>query len=255
MAVVNLDWRKGLAELLIIVTGVMIALAADRWRESQRDERLTVSYLERLKSDVEADIAAFETTVAWAGAIDESCLYVLDVYRVKNPPAETADLFAYHLFRASWNMRGHTVSGTYQDLVSTGNFGLLPVHLRPQVTDYYAVRDYYVLDRIESFADDARTGYWRVPDVVLGPVLAPEIWRRIQGTAPDYRPTTRGELLSEAGLGDAVRKLREIDDLETSLSVVRRQMAQRQVIFGERLPQAARTLLQQLEVGSATAPQ
>lgn len=253
MAFVDLDWRRGLAELLVIVTGVMIALAADRWRESQRDEHRTASYVARLKADVEADIAAFATTVEWAGAIDESCLYVLDVYRGTNPSAETADLFAYHLFRASWNLRGHTASGTYQDLVSTGNLALLPVQLRPQVTDYYTVRDYYVLDRVESFADDARTGYWRVPDIVLGPLLGPEIWRRIQGTPPDHQPTTRGELLGEDDLEDAVEKLRDIDDLETSLAEVRRQMAQRQIIFGERLPRAARTLLQSLEAGSATA--
>ena len=40
----RIDWPKAAAEFVIIVAGVMVALAADRWRETERESDLASSY-------------------------------------------------------------------------------------------------------------------------------------------------------------------------------------------------------------------
>ena len=232
---------RGAAELIIIVAGVMLALAGDRWREAERDSDLALSYVARLQSDLETDLRAFEETVQWAKAIDDSSLYVLKIYEGTDPTPATYDLFAYHIFRASWNVQGRTTSATYQDLISTGNLGLLPVQLRNEIADYYAQKEFYQ-KRVERYEAPEATDYWDVPDIVLGPILGPMIWEAIQGRGIDFVPEPGQMNLGDEDIDQIVRSLRGIDDLERQLAEVRNQMAQRRILFGERLPNAARNL-------------
>ncbi len=246
MTVTRINWVRAAAELVIIVAGVMLALAADRWRETERENDLALSYIARLQSDVETDLQAFRQTVEWAKAIDDSSLYVLDIYRGADPSSDSYDLFVYHIFRASWNTQGRTTSATYQDLIGTGNLGLLPVRIRNEVTDYYTLKGNYIQGRVKIFEEVARPGYWRVPDIVLGPILGPRVWEAIQGTSVDFAPEAGRLKLSDAGVAQIVQSLRRIEDLEIQISEVRHQMTQRKILFGERLPNAARNLIESL---------
>lgn len=49
------------AEFLVVVLGVVVGLAVDSWRQSRSDVALEVGYLERLKDDLEADTARFDS--------------------------------------------------------------------------------------------------------------------------------------------------------------------------------------------------
>jgi hypothetical protein len=44
----RLDWRYGITELIIVVAGVLIALAADGWSQRQADRALELRYLHDL---------------------------------------------------------------------------------------------------------------------------------------------------------------------------------------------------------------
>lgn len=247
MKVNGATWAKAAAELIIIISGVMLALAADRWREATNNNDLALSYIERLQSDLETDLRAFEETTEWAKAIDDSSLYVLTIYQGADPTTDNYDLFAYHIFRASWNVQGRTTSATYQDLISTGNLGLLPVQIRNEIADYYALREFYQA-RVERYEAPGNTMYWDVPDIVLGPILGPRIWEEIQGNGVDFVPTPGKLRLSDADAGRIVQALRSINNLETQMAEVRNQMAQRKILFGERMPNAARHLAEVLSV-------
>ena len=242
-----MNWKSALAELLIIVAGIIMALAVDRWTEERRDIAAARSYVERLQRDVEFDLGAYARTVAWAQAIDNSAVYVLDVYRGRNPPREEYDLFAYHIFRASWDALRRPTHATYDDLINTGNIGLLAVSVRDALTDYHSLQQDYVERRAESFANEARRGYWRVPEAVLGPDLVPAVWLRIQGNPPDFVPEPGSMGLNEADVERIVAALRARDDLEPSLAMIRHTMAQYRILFGERMPSAADRFSEALE--------
>ena len=241
-----IQWKRIAIEATAIVVSILLAFGIDAWWQAERDEVLAASYVERLVADIEDDLDAYRETVEWSRAIDVSSLYVLDVYRGKELSSEEYDAFAYHLFRTSWNMQGRTTSATYEDLINTGNFGLLPVAIREPITEYYLRKHFYITERAGSFAEVAREGYWRVPDIALGPEIGPVVWESIQGTAPDFMPEVGSLALSDEEIARIVHALRNIDGLETQIAQVRNQMAQRKVIFGERLPQAAHLLLETL---------
>jgi len=242
-----LNWKTAFAEILIIVIGIMMALAVDRWAEDRRDATIARSYIERLKSDVEIDLQAYEKTVDWAQAIDKSALYVLAVYRGRNPPPEEYDLFAYHLYRASWGVMGQPTSTTYDDLISTGNLGLLDVNMRNAITEYYGLKVQYIEERVRLLEDISRQGYWRIPETVLGPDLTPTIWLAIQGNGPDFVPQIGLMGLGDSDVEKVVTALRAVGNLEALLAQIRHHMAQRRILFGERLPAAARRFRDELD--------
>ena len=126
----KIRWNHIAIEGIAIVASILLAFAIDAWWETRREDDLATSYRDRLKTDIEVDLDAYDSTVEWSKAIDTSSIYILDIYRGKDPARETYDLFIYHMFRATWNMQGRTTSATYEDLMSTGNLGLLSVRLR-----------------------------------------------------------------------------------------------------------------------------
>ncbi len=54
------SWRLALGELLIVALGVLVALWADQAIQAREEGARAVSYLERLRTDVRADIGALE---------------------------------------------------------------------------------------------------------------------------------------------------------------------------------------------------
>ena len=236
-----LNWRTSTAEFLILVVGILLALAVDRWAEEYRDAQTASEYITRLRSDVATDLAAYAETVTWSHSIDDSALYVLQVYRGQDPAPEEYDLLALHMYRASRGVKGRTTTTTYDDLVSTGNMALLPVSIRDAITRYYGLKTVYET-RLASLEETAVRGYWRVPEHVFGPDLAPIVWLGVQGHAPDFS-VAQGDLgLSEADIRQILDRLRNVANLENLLAEIRLQMAQRTILFGERLPKAAREL-------------
>ena len=238
----NIPWKRLSVEAAAIVASILLAFAIDAWWEARREVDLAQSYIARLQADIEFDLQAYEVTVAWAKAIDASSRYVLDVYRGADPSRDAYDLFAYHIFRASWSPQGRTTSATYNDLISTGNLGLLSVQIRNEISDYYSQKEEYIERRGRTFEENARRGYWRVPSIVLGPEATPRIWQIVQGRRVDFVPEIGSLELTDADKNYIVQSLRNIGDLDTQIAEIRHHMAQRKILFGERLPNAARDL-------------
>ena len=244
-----LSWKTAVAEILVLIIGIVAALAVDRWAEERRDAATAKEYISRLERDVAADLQAYADTAAWSRAIDDSAVFVLGVYRGSDPAPEEYDQFALHLFRASWGSRGESTTTTYDDLVSTGNMALLPVAVRDSITGDYSLRSAYER-RLDQFEAVAIRGYWRVPARVLGADLTPEVWLRIQGRTHGFK-LKQGDIgLSEGEAKATIARLRATDDLEALLAQIRHQMVQRELLFGERLPAAATKLIAVLQDAS-----
>ena len=98
----NIDWKKAAAELIVIIVGEMLALAADRWRQELREGDLATSYLDRVSADIEVDLNAYRTVVVWSNAIDEAASYVIGIYRGREVPTDERELFLQSVLKASW---------------------------------------------------------------------------------------------------------------------------------------------------------
>ena len=54
------SWKMALGELVIVALGVLIALWADQAMHAREEAAMAVSYLERLRTDIRADIEALQ---------------------------------------------------------------------------------------------------------------------------------------------------------------------------------------------------
>jgi hypothetical protein len=122
----------------VIAAGVLLALAADSWREGQVDRRLEEEYIFRLRSDLEAEVARLKD--ARIGI--ERKLEPLERL-VQLDPAErdldfaqiAADLVGGGNWLVVW---GSPVSAAYDDMLGSGRFSLIEdPSLRSSIVHYY----------------------------------------------------------------------------------------------------------------------
>ncbi len=119
----SLDWKYVVTETAIVAIAVAMALSADAWWDERTDRATESAYLQGLQEefsatalDLEQEIAASMTSTA---AIDE-LLAIMTSHRVEASSKVVeliANAFDTSVLRA--------VTATYDDLVTSGNTGLL----------------------------------------------------------------------------------------------------------------------------------
>ncbi len=133
-------WRKSLrwflAEFLVVVVGILVAIAMNGWYQGRADAASERDYLAFLSRDLQgtlddlADQAAFEQAQIKDGVM---------VYRaLSNPlPADTMPL-SDAISRLSQRKTLILKSSAYQDLVNTGNIRLIHNRvLRDRIVSFY----------------------------------------------------------------------------------------------------------------------
>lgn len=243
MPKLRLDWRKTTAELLIIVVGVLVALAVGDWWEGVRERAEAADYTQRLIASLESDELAFQDAANRALSVDSAALDVLAVYRGGSVSPDTAEDFARAVLEASWMPPATAATETYDDLVSTGNLALLPPDVRESLSSYYG-RVKVIAEREAIFRARLASGYWLVPPRVLGAELLPTTWSDATATG-DHTLS-----VSQADLERMIERLRELPELEPWIADVRHVMRQRMAHYSGELMGRARALrdvLQALE--------
>jgi hypothetical protein len=125
-----------LGEIAVIVIGILIALAVDRWKEARSERRLEREYLEGLERDLRQDSTRLsdycdEVTTALAEAEN-----LLEVLRGTAEPA--GDSFGGQLIRTA-NGNEPIYSLTAYTELSSGNLRLIRNDaLRHQIVEYYS---------------------------------------------------------------------------------------------------------------------
>jgi len=133
------DWRSGVrwfgAEFLVVVTGVLVALAVGAWWQSREDQAKEAAYLTQLAADLrETERAAAEADAFLLPVDRAGSLLWLSFYRSDPPPRDSLLALAE---RAMWMSSVRPVTGTAEALVATGDLALVrDDSLRTAVTAY-----------------------------------------------------------------------------------------------------------------------
>ena len=128
------------AEVAIIVVGVLIALAAEGWREAASDRDLTQAYLAGLAADLRLDSAEYvrflEPNYLPAQAVAADSLIVI----LGDPTFDAEPATVLRFLREQVYLLSATKSrATFDDLVSAGRLGLIEdPDLRTALVRYYA---------------------------------------------------------------------------------------------------------------------
>jgi hypothetical protein len=133
------DWKPKLrwfaAEIVVVVAGVLIALALNAWWGARADHAKEQTYLRQLVSDLEAT----ERTLTLADSVEwrfgrATAKLQHAFYALERPPRDS--LIAW-IDEASWIRPTRPILGTAEALVATGDLGLIrDDSLRSAITAY-----------------------------------------------------------------------------------------------------------------------
>jgi hypothetical protein len=123
---------------VVIVAGVLVALAVDQWRAAREDRVIEARYLDRLRADLEWDTANF-------GSFDRAALQAKAEVLRDLLAADALDrLMARSSLIDDLNYSGFVAlppnrPATFEELQSTGNLSLLQdIELRGALAQYYS---------------------------------------------------------------------------------------------------------------------
>jgi len=136
----KLNWSYACGELLIVVVGVLIALAVDQWNTARLERVEEVGIIRRLIADLNDDLfwLDFEST-----SLDQKEASLRRVRRISVTPdtrPEDPVTFLNDVIEGS-NFGWHQVSGrrtTYDEALTSGSFSLIEdAELRFAIAEYY----------------------------------------------------------------------------------------------------------------------
>lgn len=138
------NWTAVAIELLIVVLGVFIGMQVSNWNAAQAEKRLGRLYTQRLTDDLQKDFAAHRAVVAYYTAVLDS---VERANRLLADPRSDARELVIHAYRASEVVNAPRTRATWDEIVSSGDTGLLPPDaLASGIADHFAgdaMRDAY----------------------------------------------------------------------------------------------------------------
>jgi hypothetical protein len=144
----KLDWQYGLSELLIVVAGVLIALAADGLLEERSLRQTERASLRRLASDMEVDIADLTGNLTRTRRVLEGATWLMERRNGQLPPLDSLNLRLTD-YTACSNLDANT--SEYEMLRSSGQLGILrDAEFRQQMVNHYerytVLSDRYSID-------------------------------------------------------------------------------------------------------------
>ena len=132
------NWTAIAIDLVIVVVGVFLGIQLGNWNADRADQRRATAYLVRLHDDVSDDLVMLrERKAFWAQTMAAG----REALAASPPPLTTRDeawrvVRAFH--HASNTVPLHLRDGTYADMVSSGQLGLIAdTGLRDLTSTYY----------------------------------------------------------------------------------------------------------------------
>jgi len=123
-----------------VILGVMIALAADSWRQELQEAKVESEYLDRLSRDISAGLLVLADERARYGDVRRAALAVIDVLDGEASTSDNNTLVDNFLVAAQTGFDEEEMASdvTYNELVVSGRLNLINDHsLRESVVAYY----------------------------------------------------------------------------------------------------------------------
>lgn len=136
-----------IGEILLVVIGILIALAINNLWQNRSDQTLSKVYLQSLKNDIQTDIQNLDKYKTRSiERIEKPLERAIDVF-LKNEPTQVDTLKLLNDIQMAMYMNIVPLrKGTYEDLMSTGNLRLLKnVPIKNALHDYFEMANYYEL--------------------------------------------------------------------------------------------------------------
>jgi hypothetical protein len=129
------NWTAVGLDLVIVVVGVFIGMQVSNWNARLADERLGRAYASRLVADLERDRGSHQAMVDYYGEVLAS---VERTDQLLADPRSSPRELLVAAYRASEVIYSPPTRATWDEIVSSGDTGLLPRQGVAPVADYFA---------------------------------------------------------------------------------------------------------------------
>lgn len=206
----SLPYRRLFAELLVIVIGVMVALAADRWVNALDEKAREDAYLGQLISNLATDSVTLDFVVSRADARHRFAVEVLEG-RI-DPALFSPDSLINLVETLVWWAPMDYSREAWDDLMSTGALTLIgDDDLRLSLSAYYNETERLAIIEADWFRQVGENGDYRLR--VLTPL------QRLQALDA-LLPESQRTVASPEAVTDVLRVLREEPDLAADIGNV-----------------------------------
>lgn len=234
----TLDFKYLLTELLLIVAGILIALAVDSWWQQRQDRETERSYLSALQSELEVNRAEFEGHLQQLDADIASTNRALQLFRTY--PAGAPPIDSLHAaLRPLITIRTIAPSrAALDDILQSGGLQYITSDiLRRAIANYEQQLDYDVqMQRSAAALWDGQLSVFNLNQINLSQLMQPDT----SGTGPDGR-LSRGPAPEVPALAYATRLSPESRQLFANRLVQR-------IILVNRIRQRHRSLVGEIRM-------
>lgn len=153
------NWFAVTLDFFIVVVGVFIGIEVANWNQARQDRQEERRYYGQLLVDLRSDLESFAEAERRADRHDKAAQLVLDRLSGNAPPDASLGRMATAIHLAGWIYIPPVSRGTYNELVSTGNLGLLRnSQLKSEIANYYAAFDEN--RQWDRLLRDQQSDYW-----------------------------------------------------------------------------------------------
>lgn len=136
------NWFAVTLDLLIVIVGVFIAIEVANWNEARQGRNEERRYYSQLLIDLRTDLDTLSLTERQAARHDQAAEWVLAKLGGRPPPGISPARLAEAIHLAGFIYIPRAARGTYDELISTGNLGLLrDQQIKSHVAAYYGKFD------------------------------------------------------------------------------------------------------------------
>jgi hypothetical protein len=151
------QWTAVAIDFVIVVAGVFIGIQAANWNEARADEARARGYLERIQSDLSADVVRYENRMRFWNAVSSYGRAGLAYAETGRVPYSTQWRLLLAYFQASQVAEFWARSTTYDELKSAGELHLISnLGLRNALATYYTDADNPVLTERPAYREHVR---------------------------------------------------------------------------------------------------
>ncbi len=130
------EWTAITIDFLIVVLGVFVATQVADWSAREADARRGDAYVQRLIADAEADLLARRRSIAYYEAVRDAAVRANTLLQQSSPNPRALVIAAY---RASEYSYAPATRATWDEIVSSGDIGLLPSGATALLAQYSTV--------------------------------------------------------------------------------------------------------------------
>ena len=167
MKVITINWQQAATEFVVIVFGVLVALAVDEWRDEREDNVTELEYLARLRINIEADIENFSDHI---NILEEKANFLQTLADDSYQSAYDGDPIGLMqaLRLSAFVALPDSVSTTFDELQNTGRLALIEdIDLRDALSSYYSGFEHISAIFVEATGDYRPLLYGAIPGSIF----------------------------------------------------------------------------------------